>query len=267
MASSAPEFSDQGDLDAEHIKVVFREFLGRAPAAAEIDAWIQTRSLRTFLEGVMASAEYRQRLATREAGEQPDGPFLNCWIAGYWERFARPSGDVSPDGLAIVGRAGHLFIYGGTNDNVTAQRGEMQMPASWAEEWRALVTERRAEARRAGRKLVCVIVPEKIAVYDDYFPLDLTSANLRPVLRLLDDGGLPLVYPIDALRAARKDGDTYLLTDSHLTCVVTRSSQLPLWKHSVCQLRLMQKARRRSLSTLGISAVTSIPRSWRSEKW
>ncbi len=165
----------------------------------------------------MASAEYRQRLATREAGEQPDGPFLNCWIAGYWERFARPSGDVSPDGLAIVGRAGHLFIYGGTNDNVTAQRGEMQMPASWAEEWRALVTERRAEARRAGRKLVCVIVPEKIAVYDDYFPLDLTSANLRPVLRLLDDGGLPLVYPIDALRAARKDGDTYLLTDSHLT--------------------------------------------------
>jgi alginate O-acetyltransferase complex protein AlgJ len=37
------------------------------------------------------------------------------------------------------------------------------------------------------------------------------------VLRLLDEGTLPLVYPIEALRDARNGGDTYLLVNSHLT--------------------------------------------------
>jgi alginate O-acetyltransferase complex protein AlgJ len=218
MSSSPPESSgSQGDLSSEHIKAVFREFLGRAPASAEIDVWMRTRSLRAFLEGVLASDEYAQRSATRALGGQPDGPFLNCWIPGHSERFARPLGAVSPDGLAIVGRSGHLFIYGGTNDNVTAQRGEVQLPAAWMGEWQALVRERAAEARRAGRHLICLVVPEKIAVYADCFPQDLTTQSLRPVLRLLRDGEVPLVYPIEALQRARADGDTYLFTDSHLT--------------------------------------------------
>ncbi len=49
------------------------------------------------------------------------------------------------------------------------------------------------------------------------FPENLTPGRPRPVLRLLDEGQLPIVYPLEALRDARKDGDTYLLTDSHLT--------------------------------------------------
>jgi alginate O-acetyltransferase complex protein AlgJ len=222
MSSPAPASSDLGDLDLEHIKAIYRELLGRAPATAEIDAWMRTRSLRAFLEGVLASEEYLQRLAASNAGKRPDGQFLNCWITGHWERFARPSGDVSSDGQAIVGRYGHLFIYGGTNDNITAQCGEMQMPASWIDEWRGLVTERRAAALSAGRQLVCLVVPEKIAVYADYFPQALTSHGLRPVSRLLNEGKLPLVYPLEVMRDARRDGDTYLVTDSHLTLLGNR---------------------------------------------
>jgi len=37
------------------------------------------------------------------------------------------------------------------------------------------------------------------------------------VLRLLEEGSLPLIYPIEALRDARNGGSTYLRTDSHLT--------------------------------------------------
>jgi alginate O-acetyltransferase complex protein AlgJ len=218
MSSSMPGPSGcQDDLSPDHIKAVFREFLGRAPASSEIDVWLRTRSLRAFLEGVLASEEYAQRLTTRALGGTPEGPFLNCWIPGRWERFTRPPGTVSPDGLAIVGSSGHLFIYGGTNDNVTAQRGEVPLPASWMDEWQALIAERAATAHRAARQLVCLVVPEKIAVYADCFPQDLTSTSLRPVLRLLHEGGLPLIYPIEALQRARKHGETYLFTDSHLT--------------------------------------------------
>jgi len=54
-------------------------------------------------------------------------------------------------------------------------------------------------------------------VYADYFPQDLTPRGPRPVLRLLNEGALPLVYPVEALRDARDGGDTYMLVNSHLT--------------------------------------------------
>ena len=174
------------------------------------------RSLQAFLEGVLASDGYAQRRATRESGEQSDGPFLNCWIAGHWERFARRPGDVSPDGLAIVGSSGHLFIYGGTNDNVTAQRGEVQLPNSWIDEWQTLIAERTAAARNAGRHLVCIVVPGKIAVYADRFPLDLATNIPGRCCACLTRGGSHL-FIRSTLQLARADGDTYLFTDSHLT--------------------------------------------------
>jgi hypothetical protein len=205
------------DLRTEDVEAVFREFLGRTASSGDVATWMQVGSLRAFLDGVLASEEYARRLATR-AGEtgQSGKTFLNCWIAG-WERFARPPGELSPDGVVIVGKSGHLFIHGGSNHNLAAQRGEVEMAAGWLDEWQGIVTGRLDHARRAGRRLACLVVPEKLAVYADCFPENLTPGRPRPVLRLLDEGQLPIVYPLKALRDARKDGDTYLLTDSHLT--------------------------------------------------
>jgi alginate O-acetyltransferase complex protein AlgJ len=222
MASSAskrdPGDSARGDLRREDVEAVFREFLGRAATPGDVDVWMQIGSLRTFLDGVLTSEEYAERLKRRAQGEEAHarGSFLNCSIKG-WERFTRPPGDVSPDGVVIVGQSGHLFIYGGTNSNVPMYRGQVEMAAGWLDEWRTLMTKRLARARDAERRLVCLVVPEKLAVYADFYPLDLSSSGSRPVLRLLGEGGLPLVYPIEALRDARDGGDTYLLTDSHLT--------------------------------------------------
>jgi hypothetical protein len=206
------------DLRPADIEVVFREFLGRAATPGDVAVWMHASSLRDFFDGVLASEEYAQRVGKRSAGEaaQARGPFLNCWIAG-WDRFARPPGEVSPDGAVIVGESGHMFIYGGTNDNVATQRGEIQMAAGWMKEWQELVNERRAHSKRAGRRLACLVVPEKLAVYSDRFPQDLTTRGPRPVVRLLDEAGLSLIYPARELRDARANGDTFLLTDSHLT--------------------------------------------------
>ncbi len=175
-------------------------------------------SLRALLDCVLASGEYGERQVKRKMGEEAAArePYLNCWIEG-WERFAHPSGGLSPDGVVIVGESGHLFIYGGYNINVATHRGEIEMPAGWLEEWRTLMSQRLDIAQRAGRRLVSVVVPEKLAVYVDCFPEDLTARGPRPVLRLLDEGALPLVYPLEELRDARSGGDTYLLVNSHLT--------------------------------------------------
>ncbi len=144
--------------------------------------WMQVRSLRAFLDGVLASEEYAaRRLATRtsEAG-QSGKTFLNCWIAD-WERFARPLGELSPDGVVIVGKSGHLLIHGGSNHNLAVQRGEVDMAAGWLQEWHGIVTGRLDHARCAGRRLTCLVVPEKLAVYADCFPGSLTPIRPRPI--------------------------------------------------------------------------------------
>lgn len=214
MGQAAPAAA--WDLRAQDVEVVFREFLGRLATPGEIATWLAAGTLRALLDGVTGSEEYGRRLHARTVSEQAQAPFVNCWVEGA-EGFTRPSGEVSPDGVAIVGERGHLFIYGGSNDNVVSHRGEVEMAPGWMDSWRALVADRLEHARSAGRALVCTVVPEKLAVYGDLFPQDLTPRGSRPVLSLLEQAGLPLVYPHDLLREARADGETYLRTDSHLT--------------------------------------------------
>jgi alginate O-acetyltransferase complex protein AlgJ len=206
---------EEGDLRPDDIGAVFREFLGREATAGDIAFWMQFETLRSFLDGVLASEEYKQRLA-RRAHAQTQVPSLNCWIDG-WEHFARPIGEVSSDGVAIIGHRGYLFIYGGSNDNVAAHRGEAETPEGWMDSWQALMRDRLDYVCETGRRAAFVVVPEKLAVYPDLFPQDLTARGPRPVLTLLESAGLPLVYPQDAMRDARDKGETYLRTDSHLT--------------------------------------------------
>jgi alginate O-acetyltransferase complex protein AlgJ len=221
-SGSEPNSEEVGDLRPEHVEAVFRGLLGRAATEGDVAFWMQAGSLRVFLDGVLESEEYARRRAKQDAGPELEAEaavlsFLNCWIDDDWERFSRPLGEISPDGVAIVGAGGHLFIYGGTNDNVAVQRGEVQMSSSWMGEWQVIVEQRLEAARDAGRRLVGLVVPEKIAVYADRFPQDVTPHGPRPVLRLLEEAGLPLVYPQAALCDRRKDAETYLRTDSHLT--------------------------------------------------
>ncbi len=221
MSKQGPEQSAvgvaTGDLREEDITAVFREFLGREATPGDVAVSMQSATLRAFLDGVMRSEEYLQRVARREMSQASvQIPYLNCWIEG-WESFSRPVGEISPDGVVVVGERGYLFIYGGTNNNVASHRGEVPTPAGWLEAWQRLIADRRDFARETGRRVAFVVVPEKLAVYDDVFPQDLTARGQRPVLSLLETGALPLVYPEQALRDGRSQGETYLRTDSHLT--------------------------------------------------
>jgi alginate O-acetyltransferase complex protein AlgJ len=203
------------ELLPEHVESVFLEFLGRTASPQDVAIWMHTGSLRALLDGVLASEEYASRLAKREADESA-GLFVNCWTPEL-EPFARPLGTISGDGVAVVGRSGHLFLYGGTNDNLAMYRGEIAMSRDWLEQWGTLVRERIEQAQAFGRSICCLVVPDKLAVYSELFPQDLDTGGPRPMARLLTEASLPLLYPAEILRTARQGGDTYMLTDSHLT--------------------------------------------------
>src|SRR5580692_4840397 len=153
-ADAAAGFVDPDALLPEHVEAMFLEFLGRRPAREEVDSWMGVGSLRALIDGVLASEEYAARLAQRALsdGDRSAGPLLNCWIPGF-ERFSRPVGSISPDGVAIVGGDGHLFLYGGSNDNLAVFRGEIEMAPDWSAQWRELVDWRLAHARAANRML------------------------------------------------------------------------------------------------------------------
>jgi alginate O-acetyltransferase complex protein AlgJ len=203
------------ELLPEHVEAMFLEFLGRRPSRRDLDAWMRVGSLRALVDGVISSEEYTARVAARTLTSS-DGPVLNFWVPGL-ERFSRPVGNISPDGVAIVGRDGHLFLCGGSNNNLAMYRGEIAMAPDWSERWQELVERRLTHARTAGRALCCLVVPDKLSVYADLFPQDLESGGPRPVIRLLEEASLPLLYPCEALRDAREEGDSYMMTDSHLT--------------------------------------------------
>ncbi|MCU1489208.1 MAG: hypothetical protein JWM85_613 [Acidimicrobiaceae bacterium] len=205
---------ESDDLLPEHVEAVFLEFLGRPASPEDVRIWMAGGSLRAFVDGVLASEEYASRRAARAAGAGET--FLNCWIPGL-ERFSRPVGSMSPDGVAIVGGDGHLFLHGGSNHNLAMYRGEVAMASDWLERWRVLGAERLGHAQAAGISLCCLVVPDKLGVYGDLFPNDLDSGATRPLMRLLEDGSFPLLYPCEPLRDARALEDTYMVTDSHLT--------------------------------------------------
>ena len=127
-------------------------------------------------------------------------------------------GTISNDGVAVVGEQGHLFLCGGTNNNLAMYRGDIVMAADWLSRWSALIIDRCEQAKAAGRSICYLVVPDKLAVYADLFPMELASGIARPVTRLIEQASLPLLYPCDELHAARSAEDTYMMTDSHLTC-------------------------------------------------
>jgi alginate O-acetyltransferase complex protein AlgJ len=205
-----------GDLLAEHVEAVFLEFLGREASEQDVAVWMGVGSLRALIDGVLASEEYTSRVAKRAVAAGAEGLFVNCWTPEL-DRFNRPLGTISADGVAVVGRDGHLFLYGGSNDNLAMYRGEIAMAPDWLEQWSVLVAERVEHARETGRSICCLVVPDKLAVYGDLFPQPLDTGGPRPVVRLLEEARLPLRYPSELLHGARKQADTYMLTDSHLT--------------------------------------------------
>lgn len=212
------------DLRPGHIEAVFCEFLDRRPSSQEIELWMGVGTVGAFLDGVLASDEYAARRSRRAARDNMEGgrSFLNYW-SGTNAEFTHPVGTISPDGVAMVGSEGHLFLCGGSNDNLAMYRGELPLTHDWLERWRALVAERQLDASRLNCATCLLVIPDKLAVYHDLFPQDsMTSEASRPILRLLREAELPIIYPCGALCDARSQCETYLRTDSHLTAYGNR---------------------------------------------
>jgi hypothetical protein len=205
-------------LTREQVLSVYRQVLGRTPSKQEIeDQLAATGTLDGLLRVALDSDEYAAQLRERGADSSRAPALVNVFHPDL-AAWGLPPGTRSDDGIAIVGHEGWLFLCGGTNANLGQYVGAVEMEPSWLDEWREVVSRRADELRDLGVASALLVVPDKLAVYEEHYPEDLERVGPRPIERLLAVPEMPIVYPLAELRAAAAAGEeSYLRTDTHLT--------------------------------------------------
>ncbi len=204
-------------LTREQVVSVYRQVLGRPPDEEEIDHQLATvGTLDGLLRIALDSDEYTAKSERRIASARSPA-VVNCFHPDL-AQWGLPPGTRSDDDVAIVGHEGWLFLCGGTNANLGQYVGAVAMEPDWLEEWQQVIRHRDEESRALGIATASLVVPDKLAVYEERYPEDLTRVGPRPIERLLAVPELPIVYPLAELRAAAAAGEeVYLRTDTHLT--------------------------------------------------
>jgi alginate O-acetyltransferase complex protein AlgJ len=205
-------------LTREQVVSVYRQVLGRTPSDEEIDIQLgATSTLDGMLRIALDSDEYAAQLQERGAESARSPAVVNVFHPDLAEWGLQP-GTRSNDGIGIVGHDGWLFLCGGSNANLGQYVGAVQMEPTWLEEWQQVLRLRAEQASELGVATASLVVPDKLAVYEEHYPEELTRSGPRPIERLLGVPELPLVYPLEDLRAAAAAGEeVYLRTDTHLT--------------------------------------------------
>lgn len=115
------------------------------------------------------AAAVQQRLAGLPLRPAPAGAVEPDWPVSL------PAGHLSPDGSALVGHGGHVYLVEGSNGLLDQYLGPADTPAmaDKAAAWRALIAARAATCTRLGARFLQVMIPEKISVLPDHLPRDI----------------------------------------------------------------------------------------------
>lgn len=120
--------------------------------------------------------------------------------------------------FVLRGRDGWLFLRNDTNDVLGQHEGRVRLDGAAVAAWRQVLEGRVAMERELGIPWVCLIAPDKEALYPEYLPPSVSPVRRRPVhevLRLASRAGADLHYLLDDLAAAKGSGELYSRTDTH----------------------------------------------------
>lgn len=140
-------------------------------------------------------------------------------------------GVLSPQGVAVAGADGYLFIGDGSNRWERQYRGDLTIDPSWLASWRSCFEARQAEANQRGLQLWNFVAPEKQVIYaDKRWPQGGVIGDARPLRQLL--ASLPpserLIYPQAELTAARAQAPAFSRHNSHWSASGCCAAAAPL---------------------------------------
>lgn len=129
-----------------------------------------------------------------------------------------PVGAESPDGTAMVGKNGHLFLTGGSN-NLRAQYSQSTLVASRTSGlWAALMRKRRRHFEGTDTRFIQLVIPEKLTALRNLAPFKITGPT--PLLAALEREMATEEYYISGLTTLSSLNDvpsTFRPNDTHLS--------------------------------------------------
>jgi hypothetical protein len=118
----------------------------------------------------------------------------------------------------LAGREGWLFLRGDSNDVLGQHTGRVRLGRRERRSWRRVLAKRRSIAEEQGVVWLCVVIPDKEALYAEHLPAEVKPVARRPVhqiLELADGSGAPVLYALGDLQASKAEGELYPRTDTH----------------------------------------------------
>ena len=202
------------DAHVDEIEPVWQA-LGRLPALAER----ATAPLPELAE------RKRTELALRRAGWNPDSPETASALSFLLVRV----GLISPDGSAVVGHNGEVYLAGGGNrvlEQFLTPPGDPSIePLVMA--WLATIVERARLLDAAGCRFQQILIPEKLSIYPEKFPAAVPSPS--PLLAGLEAAlaaspvAARIVFGRGELLAALPKAQIFPRVDTHLTARATHA--------------------------------------------
>jgi len=133
-------------------------------------------------------------------------------------------GTLSTNKTVAVGRDGHLFLVGGSNGLIDQFNLDINDPKvdQFTTEWKNLISKREKNIRERGINFLQIIIPEKISVLSDLFPVTIKSPTpylISMKKKIEEDKELRTkVYDAyDTLHNSEFRLETYRKLDSHMT--------------------------------------------------
>ena len=124
-------------------------------------------------------------------------------------------GQLSRDEVAIAGKESWLYIYGGSNNLLKYHTGEKQISADKIIQWKNLLKQRIEWHQAHNIKYQHLFVPNKIAVYPEYYPHQLKHKRDRPIVQLRKNCQQTFLYPKGVFLKQKGNYRLYNRQDCH----------------------------------------------------
>jgi alginate O-acetyltransferase complex protein AlgJ len=146
---------------------------------------------------------------------------LSCEISGA-EGEGDPSWSVVSEDRenekVMVGQGGWLYLRRDRNDILAQHTGKLRFESRQLSEWRRTLEGRVRESERRAAVWTCLVAPDKESVYPEHLPAKIVPVERRPIHEFLDVAAeveAPVLYPLERLRAAKREVDVYPKVDTH----------------------------------------------------
>ncbi len=124
-------------------------------------------------------------------------------------------GEISNDDVAIAGKADWIFINAGSNNLMEYHTGKKQLSPPKINQWNQLLQQRIEWHQVRQIAYQHIFIPNKIAVYSEYYPHNINVVNNRPIKQLQKKCQQLFLYPIDLFFEQKAHYQLYDKQDCH----------------------------------------------------